>query len=92
MKQLKKISLQKEDLMSLNAPQMDAIKGGTSPVVTVTTSSMPCTQAITIVGEYIYDVITGNYHGDDWYNPDDWLHNDPYYYTELPVIDVKPKP
>lgn len=30
MKQLKKISLQKEELMSLNLPQMDLIRGGVS--------------------------------------------------------------
>ena len=30
MKKLKKISLQKEELMSLNSPQMDMIRGGES--------------------------------------------------------------
>ena len=88
MKQLKKISLQKEELMSLNSPQMDAIKGGTSPVYYI---YMPTTWVT--VGPPIPDDIYAYlsiYGGDDY--PDAEYASQ--YYEEgacmLPPIYVTP--
>lgn len=97
MKQLKKISLQKEELVSLNSPQMDSIKGGTSPLTSswpcaaasAEVSSEMCSIASAIVVDYTYHLTVDIYnYVDDYFNG--W-YGGPDYYTELTEVIVTPE-
>lgn len=102
MKQLKKISLQKEELVSLNSPQMDAIKGGvsTSPVCSaILYYSManpeltpPIAYTVYQAITYGYNAITGYFNGGDDDYPD--AEYTSQYYVEgacmMPPVIVTP--
>lgn len=66
MKNLKKLSLHKEELVSLNSPEMDSIKGGTGWLCQ---SVANVTQALVI--DYICSVIestNSSGYWSDWYD------------------------
>lgn len=92
-KTLKKLSLNKEEIVNLNDSQMNGLRGGAT--TTVTTSSKPCSAVISYVTavivedaitrslDYVYDKISEYFNGDD-----DYIYNG----SMLPEVVVTPAP